>query len=250
MPKHMCWTMCFRLLSPGPETHFMLMYIFFLIMDYLKSLKWDLCKGRRLTITDVYVHDHSFWTTDLGSVKLDGFSSNISHLPGSFCPWIFFYHVVLNTLPLGYLMSNLYYDLWYPPGAFHAFQLIVLVVLGVINHSLASGNLVLNLKDNGSVSLTRWNTLSMFFYSVLHIFTCILISCKALILLLYLLFALFSCLKIVLDFCQVPLYSFSIEVVRTSVCSSWDFYRRTCYWPPYFGIISFAKLSVGVNGIP
>ena len=53
----------------------------------------------------VYIHDHSFWNTDLSVLKLYNFASENARFPGYFYHWTFFYDIGLNMLPPDSFMS-------------------------------------------------------------------------------------------------------------------------------------------------
>ena len=57
--------------------------------------------------------------------------STIPHLPGCFCPWIFFQNIGFNMVPSDPFMSHLATQLGYSAG--EALQLIVLATFGVVN---------------------------------------------------------------------------------------------------------------------
>ena len=59
--------------------------------------------------------------------------STIPHLPGCFCPWIFFENIGFNTVLTDPFMSHLATQLGYSAGEFQALQLIVLAAFGVVD---------------------------------------------------------------------------------------------------------------------
>ena len=58
--------------------------------------------------------------------------STIPHLPGCFCPWLFFENIGFNTVLTDPFMSHLA-QLGYSAGEFQALQLIVLAAFGVVD---------------------------------------------------------------------------------------------------------------------
>ena len=59
--------------------------------------------------------------------------SIIPHLPGCFCPWIFFQNIGFNMMPSDPLLSHLATQFGYSAGEFQALQLIVLAAFGVVD---------------------------------------------------------------------------------------------------------------------
>ena len=59
--------------------------------------------------------------------------STIPHLPGCFCPWIFFQNIRFNMVPSDPFMSHLATQLVYSAAEFQALQLIVLATFGVVD---------------------------------------------------------------------------------------------------------------------
>ena len=59
--------------------------------------------------------------------------STIPHLPGCFCPWIFFENIGFNTVLTDPFMSHLATQLEYSAGEFQALQLTVLAAFGVVD---------------------------------------------------------------------------------------------------------------------
>ena len=59
--------------------------------------------------------------------------STIPHIPGCFCPWIFFPNIRFNMVPSDPFMSHLATQLRYSAKEFQALQLIVLATFGVVD---------------------------------------------------------------------------------------------------------------------
>ena len=88
-----------------------------------------------------YIYGHSVHV-ELSTLNLCDSGSAITHLPGCFCPWTFYLNIGSNMLRLDSSTSCLDCVLLCLTVEFQAFQLIVLLVFGVVDKQLASCMLV------------------------------------------------------------------------------------------------------------
>ena len=140
-------------------------YIFILdLTPGFIGLGKDNCKTRR----------EVFKFGDFGASYIRGFTvllTMLTRMAIPFCPWTFFWTVILSMLPSNSFMSNLYSQLGYSTGEFQALRLIVLgawcrvLITRLLYVSLVFGNRVLNNKSVCTFD-TAENALSTLLFNV------------------------------------------------------------------------------------